>query len=300
MMLFEIEHRTHYYYDEPVGAAGQYIRLTPSSGSSQTVHEWSVAASGPLRAWRDSNGNICHYRSINTPLHDLSIIAKGVVETLVYDGIYRDTPAGSPPSSGFLRATAYTKSDATLEAFAVRHAQAMREDLAAGLISLMHDIREAVDYRTHTTHVLTTAAEALNNGEGVCQDHAHVLIAVCRLLNVPARYVSGYLYTGNNDDIHAASHAWAEAFIPGEGWLNLDVANACLADERYVRLACGLDYAGAAPVLGMRGGGGQETMEITLTMRTIDAQQYMQRKAPGSMPRPQSAAHGTAANVPQQ
>ena len=92
-MLFEVKHRTHYLYEEPVGAAGQYIRLTPSSGPVQTVHEWSVSAPGPIHRWFDAHGNISHFRSIDRPRHDLSVVAGGIIETLTSDGFIPDLGA---------------------------------------------------------------------------------------------------------------------------------------------------------------------------------------------------------------
>ena len=93
----------------------------------------------------------------------------------------------------------------------------------------------------------TSAAEALKAGRGVCQDHAHVFISAARLMGVPARYVNGYFVTGG-ESASEAQHAWAEACIDGLGWLGFDPANQVCPTERYVRLACGLDAASAAPI----------------------------------------------------
>jgi transglutaminase-like putative cysteine protease len=104
------------------------------------------------------------------------------------------------------------------------------------------------------TDVLTTADEALHEGAGVCQDHAHIMIAVARSLGIPARYVSGYLWPGHQG-VTLASHAWVDAYVPGPGWLSFDPANACRPSTSYVRVAIGLDYFDAPPVRGVRRGG---------------------------------------------
>jgi transglutaminase-like putative cysteine protease len=113
--------------------------------------------------------------------------------------------------------------------------------------------------------VHTTGAEALEQGSGVCQDHAHIFCALCRALGVPARYVSGYLTHGLGHEAHAASHAWAEAFVDSLGWVGFDPTNRACPDESYIRTAVGLDYAEASPVRGVRAGGGVETMTVRVS-----------------------------------
>ena len=107
------------------------------------------------------------------------------------------------------------------------------------------------------------AEEAVAAGWGVCQDHAHIFIAAARSLDIPARYVSGYLMM--NDRINQeATHAWAEAYVQNLGWVGFDVANAMCPDDRYVRVATGLDYGEAAPVSGTRRRAGAERLAVTV------------------------------------
>jgi transglutaminase-like putative cysteine protease len=122
------------------------------------------------------------------------------------------------------------------------------------------------------TTVMTTAAEALAKGSGVCQDHAHVFIAVARLLGLPARYVSGYLWQGGSETA-SASHAWAEAHVPDFGWLGFDPANNICPTEKYVRVAIGLDYGEAAPVRGIRRGAADEVLTVAVDVQPAQAQQ---------------------------
>jgi transglutaminase-like putative cysteine protease len=134
----------------------------------------------------------------------------------------------------------------------------------------MNGIREAVDYVVGATDVQTTAGEALRAGHGVCQDHAHVFMACARLLGVPARYVSGYLVTGDGEQVFEASHAWAEAHIEDLGWVAFDPANAVCATDRYVRVAVGRDYRDAAPTRGVRRGVAEEHLEVSISFREVD------------------------------
>ena len=130
------------------------------------------------------------------------------------------------------------------------------------LMALLH---QKMAYTPGTTNINTTAEEALLNGSGVCQDHTHVFISTARLLNIPARYVSGYLMLNNTIE-QTASHAWAEAHIEGLGWVGFDAANDICPNETYVRLACGLDYREAAPVSGIRFGPGIESLAVEVNV----------------------------------
>ena len=134
------------------------------------------------------------------------------------------------------------------------------------LHALSARIRSALPYEIGLTQSTTTAEEALEQGGGVCQDHAHIFVAAARQLGVPARYVSGYLMM--NDRVHQdASHAWAEAYVEPLGWVGFDVSNGISPDQRYVRVATGLDYRDAAPVSGLRFGSGGEAMSIDIQVQ---------------------------------
>ena len=130
-------------------------------------------------------------------------------------------------------------------------------------------MRESVRYRPGATRVEDSAAAVLARGEGVCQDQAHVFIACCRTARVPARYVSGYLCTA--DDGATASHAWADAWLPeSRCWIGIDVTHLEPAGRRHCRLAVGRDYLDAAPVRGVRRGGGQEIMEVDVKVMHVE------------------------------
>jgi transglutaminase-like putative cysteine protease len=134
------------------------------------------------------------------------------------------------------------------------------------LHALAEIIRGAVTYETGRTDADTKAEEAVEAGHGVCQDHAHIFIAAARLLGYPARYAGGYLMM--NDRVEQeAGHAWAEIHVAGLGWVGFDVSNAISPDERYVRVATGLDYAETSPVSGMRFGAATESMDVKIQVQ---------------------------------
>ena len=118
-------------------------------------------------------------------------------------------------------------------------------------------------YEVGASEVHWSAEDALAAGRGVCQDHAHVFVACARVLGLPARYVSGYLMTEGRE-VQDAAHAWAEAHVPGLGWVGFDPANGISPDTRYVRVATGLDYGQAAPVSGTRYGGAEEGLSVSV------------------------------------
>jgi transglutaminase-like putative cysteine protease len=139
------------------------------------------------------------------------------------------------------------------------------------LHELMKRVCQRIVYKTGVSTVDTTAAEALARGAGVAQDQAHVFIAACRRLGVPARYVSGYL---RNDDpelhVGRTSHSWAEAWVPGLEWVGFDPANDMSPRGDSLRVAVGLDYRDAAPVSGRRVGFGDAKMSVEASVRLMD------------------------------
>jgi transglutaminase-like putative cysteine protease len=137
---------------------------------------------------------------------------------------------------------------------------------------LMGTVNARVAYVIGATNAHTSAAEALKDGKGVCQDHAHIFIAAARVMGFPARYVNGYFLTDTEGPADA-HHAWAEVFIGGLGWVGFDPANNICPTESYVRLACGLDAGSAAPIRGNRRGGSEEVLDVTVEVQQQSVQQ---------------------------
>ena len=172
------------------------------------------------------------------------------------------------PPLFFLRETALTAADPAIAALAAKVAGAPA--VLARLHNLMGAVRNAMDYQIGVTDVQTAAADALQRGAGVCQDHAHVFIAAAKILGIPARYVGGYLWTGHDARDYDASHAWAEAYVTDLGWVGFDPANRTCPTASYIRASVGLDYWSAAPVRGVRKGSSTETMAVKVTVGAWD------------------------------
>jgi transglutaminase-like putative cysteine protease len=256
-MRLSISHETTYHYDDQVRASIQYLRLTPHDSERQQVLSWQLALPRPVRAQVDPFGNILHVLTMDEPHEAIVIGARGQVEI----DEKREAEHESQSSLPFLRFTRLTEADEAIRAFAVKETK-KRTDRTA-LIDLMQALNQHITYTPGATAVDTSAAQAFANGAGVCQDHTHAFLACARSLGVPARYVSGYLYSDSSE--HLASHAWAEAWID-DAWYSFDVTNQLAIPERHLKLAVGLDYLDACPVRGMRRGGGCEQMHAKVVV----------------------------------
>jgi transglutaminase-like putative cysteine protease len=260
-MRVAISHETVYRYKRPANYSIQYLRMTPLSSLTQRVLTWKLLAPAPLVPWTDAFGNSAHVLVMDRSHDEIRVQAVGEVE--IADAGKPLLSDGEPHAPElYLRETKLTAADTSVRGFAGRFRPAFEAGRRGGLDGLMAGIRDVVEYRPGVTHVATSASEALDTGAGVCQDHAHLFVSCCRSLGVPARYVSGYLCTDQAGDPGMASHAWAEAWVEGAGWLSFDVTNRMSNAKAHVRVAVGLDYLDAAPVRGMRNGGGAEEMEV--------------------------------------
>jgi transglutaminase-like putative cysteine protease len=258
-MQLHIRHETSYRYQRPVKYSVQSLHLTPRRDPGQRALSWAISAPGRRLEQVDAYGNISHLLTIEEPHREIHIIVHGIVETNDTESRQDEGPL-SPLA--FLAPTALTTPNEDLKAFAsgaLQHAREPRDKAQA----LLEAVYQAIRYKPGISDVQDAAAVAFKSGEGVCQDQAHVFLAAARAVGMPARYVSGYLYTGDANE--AASHAWVDVWLGDElGWQSLDVTHRCPAVRTYCRLAVGRDYLDAAPVRGVRHGGGGETMEANV------------------------------------
>ncbi|GHF69061.1 transglutaminase family protein [Seohaeicola zhoushanensis] len=264
-MLLTISHTTVYTYDAPVSYALQRLRLRPLSNRQQKVLSWDLDIEGGQRqvSYIDHYGNQTDLVSMDDGSDQLKITARGKVETTDTVGVLGFVP--SPvPMWHYRQQTALTEPGAAIRALAEEI------DTSGGPLAAMHALSERiagqVAYEPGTTYAATPAEDALTGGKGVCQDHAQIFISAARAAGVPARYVSGYLMLDDRIE-QEAGHAWAEAWLPDLGWVGFDVSNGYCPDDRYVRVASGLDYRQAAPAAGMRQGFGNETMIVSLQVQ---------------------------------
>ncbi|MBM3393147.1 MAG: transglutaminase family protein [Betaproteobacteria bacterium] len=265
-MLLNIVHDTHYRYTTPVRHSIQVLRLTPRPDPLQRILHWNISA--PRRLWSaaDAYGNRSHTLVVSEPHEDIRVVAQGVVEVTppAQAGLLPHAPERLSPLV-FLTATALTAADEAVRSFADRHCNGAPTSVE-DLLQLATAVAAVLAYRSGITESHTPAGVALAHGFGVCQDHAHLFIACCRLRGVPARYVSGYVEVA--EDPHAASHAWAEAWLPDTGWVSVDVTHGNLVTDHHCSLAVGRDFDSASPLRGVRTGGGGEALEVRVVVDT--------------------------------
>lgn len=263
-MRLTVDHLTRYSYDTPVRSIVQSHRLSPSVFAGQKLIDWEVTVTGGTLGarHRDGAGDVVQGWTIAGPVTEVTVRVRGTVETADLAGVLRGHRETVAPDC-YLRETLPTRIDLALAELAGTATGQEPLSLAHALSAAVSD---AIAYRPGVTHAHTTAAEALALGEGVCQDHAHALIACARARDLPARYVSGYLFATEDGTPHEAAHAWAEVFIAGLGWVGFDPANRSCPDARYIRLGSGFDAQDAAPIRGIARGGAEEAMDVTVAV----------------------------------
>ena len=260
-MRLQVFHRTRYFYRLPVRESYNELRLHPATDDTSRLEFFLLNVQPPvrLRHFRDNYFNYVHYFELAEPHSELIIEAQATLNTT------------SPYTSGSplgveLSTLASLEDDALRDFLRPSHFVDLSPDfwkLALDITSGITDVFAAAEsiaryifgnwaYAPNTTTAATRVREVLASKQGVCQDFAHLMIALCRAKGIPARYVSGYLYNGTDSRLRGAqaSHAWCEVFIPGRGWYGLDPTNNIPADERHIKIATGRDYNDAAPVSG--------------------------------------------------
>ena len=273
-MKLTISHRTVYRYETPQKSVLQSQRLFPSVFDGQSVIEWTVTTEDGIEGaeFRDGAGNQTRTVRVVGPLQEVTTLVEGVLETTDLAGVLRGHREKVPPLA-YVDSTRMTRPDVALTELAEA---AMEKSAADGQLAQAHAlskaVTEAIVYTPASTGSETTAAEALANGKGVCQDQAHALIAMARSQGIPARYVTGYLFAGSDpmaQIMAEASHAWAELHIEGLGWVGFDPANESCPDERYVRLCSGVDAFDAAPIRGLSSGSGDESLDVSVAVQAV-------------------------------
>lgn len=268
-MLVRVEHTTELHYDVPIAEAYTELRLRPLEGGGQHCSSFRITTEPPglrVREYRDSFGNAVHHFDLLESHDRLAVTAVSEVATpaAFVNGRRPPTPL---ELHDYLHPTGYAPFADPIRSFAARNA-------AAGTVlerahELMEAVRGELVYEPGTTGVQTRAEEVLALGRGVCQDFAHVLLAACRSVGIPARYVSGYLYDPTVPDDLVASHAWVDVWDAESGWLALDPTHGREQTDAYVRVAVGRDYADVPPTRGVFKGSAKETLSVRVRLQAL-------------------------------
>ncbi len=271
-MRLSIRHTTRYRFDLPVVHALQRLRLVPKQTQGQEILDWSMEYENAREElqFEDQHHNTTTLVSVEQGTREVTITCRGQVDTHDHAGVIGNH-AGHLPLWSFLTQSKLTRPGPGMRKFIGE----MRKS-GADRLEMLHELSRAilhqVEYTLGATHPGTSAEESFAARAGVCQDHAHIFIGSARAMDIPARYVSGYLMM--NDRVEQdATHAWAEAYIEGLGWVGFDVSNGISPDTRYVRVATGRDYRDAAPVTGISFGNTTQVLEVDVAVEQQQVQQ---------------------------
>jgi transglutaminase-like putative cysteine protease len=270
-MKIEVVHETRYRYTGPIAETVMEVRLRPMDGNGQRCLEFGLDVSAGIepRTFRDGFGNVVHYFNLVRPHSRLSVIGRSVVDT----GLEREDDPGEDLVQDFLRFRSPVKDVPGVHELARRHPIADLQsgpDVERALDELTLTINREFEYNRAVTNVYSAVDEVLALRAGVCQDFAHLFIAVARSMGVPARYVSGYIHDPRGRGVAGASHAWGEAWIPNTGWVGYDATRPVRISENHVRIAVGRDYSDAAPTRGVYVGSATGTMQVRVRTRSLD------------------------------
>ena len=272
-MKLEVVHSTHFRYSGPIAETVMEVRLRPMDGLGQRCLEFELDVSSGVkpRSYRDGYGNNVHYFNLVRPHSRLSVTSRSVVET----GGEPDADPGEDLVQDFFRFRSPVKDVEGVRQLAGRHkiadpfsGPAVEQALDELTLAISRDFA----YDRAVTNVYSAVDEVLALRAGVCQDFAHLLIAVARAMGVPARYVSGYIHQPGDSGTTTASHAWAEAWVPGRGWIGYDATHPVRTSEHHVRLAVGRDYTDAAPTRGIYVGSAAGTMDVRVSIRELSGE----------------------------
>lgn len=261
-MRIRIQHKVSFIYENPSGAVMQVLRLTPRNHEGQRVRNWRLDLDNDvqLQNGEDAFGNVVQTLSFVRPLDDLSIMIAGDVETQETHGVVAGTPERFPTGL-YLRETPLTQPDAPLRMFARGHCG--DGDTLDKLHKLMTAVSEKLECDADAE--ARPAAKVLTAKRGTKEDLTHVFIAGARSLDIPARFVSGYMIGLDGDGASGARHVWAEAFVPDLGWLGFDPATGVSPSETYIRVAVALDSLGAAPIRSTQQSTSHERLDVQVS-----------------------------------
>lgn len=287
-MFYAIRHFTRYRYSRPVWQSIMEVRMHPRSEYAQRCFTFQLSVSPRARifSYTDHVGNLIHHFDIPEAHNQLTIITDALVDV--------DAPLDLPQTLGqeawddldgmieeddywdMLMPSEFARPSTDLEAFAQELGVARRDgqDPLTLLMTLNASLYNALEYVKESTSVDSPIEVALQSRQGVCQDFAHIMIALVRNLHIPCRYVSGYLY---HDLLHqdrsaeGATHAWIEALLPGLGWIGFDPTNNLIAGVRHIRTAIGRDYADVAPTLGIMKGSAKTDLQVRVRVTPSEA-----------------------------
>lgn len=305
-MYYSIRHITRFRYSSPVRESVMELRMQPRSEGPQSLRSFQITTNprAQLYAYTDYLGNAVYHFNVLREHEELRIDAQAVIEIGTIPplpdhvdslewGRY-NTYNLSDDQFDLLEPSVFAHMTPALAAFVAAHDLGRpKEDPLTALRRLNAAIYDAFEYTPGVTDAQSPIEVALKEKRGVCQDFAHIMIAIARSWGIPARYVSGYLFhRGSRRDrsVDNATHAWIEAYLPSLGWIGLDPTNNIVAGERHIRAAVGRDYNDVPPTRGTFKGDAESELAISVAVEPTQApvrhEDFLRVARPMSSPRP--------------
>jgi len=289
-LIYSVRHTTTFRYEPAVRESLMEVRLHPRSDGEQRCLTFTlqVEPAANIMQYRDFMGNTVHHFGIAGQHTQVKVTAQSSVEV-------QSVPVPRPASSGdwadldalvaandhweMLLPSHFAQSSPALEQLAHKLNCERRGNPLALLTELNEAIYKLFAYVPNSTKVDSPIEEALETRQGVCQDFAHIMIALVRRLKIPCRYVSGYMFHREKTEerkrehdrsLEGASHAWIEALVPGLGWVPFDPTNNLVGGDRHIRVAIGRDYSDVPPTRGVYKGETQSELSVAVTVSPAD------------------------------
>src|SRR5690349_16497481 len=285
-MYYTVHHVTRFRYSAPITESIMEVRIQPRNEGYQRCLDFRLHTNpkSQIMSYRDELGNRVHHFDVPNRHTHLSITAEAIVELTTapalpdalsdYAWDELDVMTAQDQYWDMLESSRFTQPSELLHDL-MRELNIQRRDDPLSLLRTINTaIYDTFEYAKKNTRVDSPIDDALSIRRGVCQDFAHIMIAIGRELRIPCRYVSGYLFhSGDRRDRSAdgATHAWVEALLPGLGWVGFDPTNNTLVGERHVVAAIGRDYDDVPPTRGTYKGGASSEPQVSVRVSPSEA-----------------------------
>ena len=286
-MRYFVQHVTRFRYSSAVHESLTEVRMAPRTEAQQRCYQFRLQCKPSVQVMRydDHYGNVVYHFDVPTPHTSLEIVAASAIEIEPLPDLPARLPAqawGQLDELGqdgefwyWLHPSCFAVPTKALEGLAVRLKLAERKaDPLTTVRRICDGIHRHFAYNPEATEVDSPIDTAIKLRSGVCQDFAHIAIAMLRRLGIPARYVSGYLFHNGSDRNTAAnaSHAWVEVYLPPLGWVGIDPTNDIIAGEKHIRVAVGRDYADVSPTRGVYKGDAESELAVAVSVSATRGQ----------------------------
>ena len=305
---FDIRYTCEFVYDDLVRESQNELRVCPLTDEHQHLVSYRVQTTPASRvfSYADWWGTRVDAFGIREPHLVLDVVAEATVETFARPLLTADPrddaladPAFRDRHAEYLERTPHANWGSGVTAEAARQAGVAGTGVVSKVLAIHRYVSSNVSYVPGSTYVGVDVDDVFDRREGVCQDFAHLAIAMCRSVGIPARYVSGYLFTvddatgevGDDEVATVQTHAWFEASVPGVGWVALDPTNGKEVGTRHVTIGRGRDYDDVPPLQGVFAGTAVHQLDVAVEIRRIGA-------PPAPLPRPTVTPRRSGGSTP--